>query len=198
MSQAAYSAQSKNIGELLGVGAKAKLVVPEFRRGYSWQKRHVDVFWNDIVLFQKRTEKSDQQDEYFLGPIVVLPKGKSTIYLLDGQQRLATATILLSVLRDIAKNLGTKDAEEFSGQVQTQLILNEDSAYTLEMGETDKLYFQETIQSESAATVKTKPKLRSHRNIKTAKDTLTAHVKQKIETFDPGAITESRGWLAAE
>jgi uncharacterized protein with ParB-like and HNH nuclease domain len=30
-------------------------------------------------------------------------KQKGIIYVLDGQQRLATATILLSVIRDIAK-----------------------------------------------------------------------------------------------
>jgi uncharacterized protein with ParB-like and HNH nuclease domain len=42
--------------------------------------------------------------EYFLGSIVLVTSGGSNL-LLDGQRRLATATILLSVLREARRGL---------------------------------------------------------------------------------------------
>jgi uncharacterized protein with ParB-like and HNH nuclease domain len=49
MARTTFSAQSKNIGELLGGNDPSKLVVPEFQRGYSWEKKHVAAFWKDII-----------------------------------------------------------------------------------------------------------------------------------------------------
>src|ERR1039457_983743 len=105
-----FNSHPKNIGELLGANERAKIVVPRFQRGYSWEKKHVEAFWNDISRFRKESVKKDGPDKYFLGPIVVMPKSKDTIYLLDGQQRLATATIVFSVLRDLAHTLSTSNA----------------------------------------------------------------------------------------
>ncbi len=55
----------------------------------------VDQLWTDI------TEALEQQeDEYFLGAIVLANTDDNYLETIDGQQRLATLTILLSVLRD--------------------------------------------------------------------------------------------------
>ena len=50
-----FNSQSKNIGELLGGNERAKLVVPKFQRGYSWEKKHVEAFWTDVTTFQKES-----------------------------------------------------------------------------------------------------------------------------------------------
>ena len=68
-----------------------------FQRGYSWGKKHVDAFWKDIEDHRKKRAAKGTADKYFLGPIVIMPSTASDkdSVLLDGQQRSATATILL-------------------------------------------------------------------------------------------------------
>ena len=91
-----FNSQSKNIGELLGGNERARLIVPKFQRGYSWEKKHVEAFWTDVTGFQKESAVKGGPDKYFLGPIVLLQESKDVIHLLDGQQRLATAIVLFS------------------------------------------------------------------------------------------------------
>src|SRR6266487_666819 len=125
MAGTSFDSKSQNIGELLGANTRERIVVPTFQRGYEWGKKHVEAFWNDIRQFQRESSLTGGPDKYFLGPIVILRKTKDVIELLDGQQRLATATILLSILRDIAKGIGIADGEEFARDTQTQLIKKE-------------------------------------------------------------------------
>jgi hypothetical protein len=178
-----FNAQSKNIGELLSANERAQIVVPRFQRGYSWERKHVEAFWNDIVAFQRERNQKDGPDKYFLGPIVILPESKTTIALLDGQQRLATATILFSVMRDIARSLGTQAAADFARDVQRELIEKEGLGYSLEMGDMDKLYFSQTIQADPPANKK--PTLRSHRNIQKARQFLSDALRSKVAGLDP-------------
>jgi uncharacterized protein with ParB-like and HNH nuclease domain len=139
----AFNSQAKTISDLLGRGTK--LVVPPFQRAYSWEKKHVETFWNDII---KHYDNSSTKDPYFLGPIVLLFKDDA-IEVLDGQQRLATTTILFSVLRDAGRSLQILAAQNFARDVQIQLILQEDTesedAFSLEMGAMDALYFKEIV-----------------------------------------------------
>jgi hypothetical protein len=181
----AFNAQSKNMGELLSDSQPAKLIVPRFQRGYSWEKKHVDAFWNDLCTFRKDSSRKDGPDKYFLGPIVIMPapSHENTINILDGQQRLATATILLSVLRDLARGLAIQGAEAFAEDVQNHFMSKEDVGYSIDLGELDKLYFSETIQSDPP--LNRKPTLRSHRNIQKAREVLFEGVKTQIATLNP-------------
>ena len=154
--------------------------MPRFQRGYSWEKKHVEQFWNDIATFQKESGAKGGPDKYFLGPIVIMPdpSTKDFIYLLDGQQRLATATILLSVLRDVGYDLKITDAEVFAKDLQAHFITKEDIGYSLELGELDKTYFTETVQNDPPAP--RKAALRSHRNIQKAHEVLEKAVREHI------------------
>ena len=182
----AYNAQAKTMADLLSETHQGRVVVPTFQRGYSWGKKHVEAFWNDIHNFRKESEKKNGPDKYFLGPIVVMPSpsSKQILYLLDGQQRLATATVLLSVLRDIAHTLPVHDAEIFAEKIQNGLIHKEDYGYSLELGELDKVYFLETIQQYPTGADK-KPRLWSHRNISKARGLLAASVNTQIAALNP-------------
>jgi uncharacterized protein with ParB-like and HNH nuclease domain len=119
----AFNSQSKNVGELLGRTQEARIVVPAFQRPYSWEKKHVQAFWNDIIGHQKEKlgNVPNASDKYFLGPIVTLEKPLHVLELLDGQQRLATATILFSVIRDAARAIGIVAATDFARDVQRDL-----------------------------------------------------------------------------
>jgi hypothetical protein len=99
-------------------------------------------------------------------------------------KRLATATILLSVLRDLGTNLKITDAAIFADKVQNGLIYKEEIGYSLELGELDKTYFLDTIQQVPAAKDK-KPRLLSHRNIQKAREILEANVNTLIAALTP-------------
>jgi uncharacterized protein with ParB-like and HNH nuclease domain len=113
---------------------------------------------------------------------------KEIIYILDGQQRLATATILFSVLRDISRELPIADAKLFENELQTHLITKEDYGNCLEMGVLDREFFSEVIQTNPP--VARKPKIKSHRNILKARDILKASVKAILPQDPPAALKE--------
>jgi uncharacterized protein DUF262/uncharacterized protein DUF1524 len=186
----AYNAQPKSIGDLLSDSLKGTVVVPEFQRGYSWGKKHVEAFWEDVRRFQRESRVKDGPDRYFLGPIVIMqPDDKKEItYILDGQQRLATATILFSVLRDLALELKTNEATSFADDIHNHLITKEDYGYCLQMGALDREFFQETVQSHPPTSKK--PTLRSHRNILKAREVLIAAVKQTLSADPSAALKE--------
>jgi hypothetical protein len=171
-----FEPKSKSIGDLLGVYSRERIVVPRFQRGYEWGKKHVEAFWKDMMQFNK--EKSSASGKYFLGPIVILKKEDLVIELLDGQQRLATATILLSVLRDFARDTPSNEGEELAKEIQKEFILKSDDNFSLTLGETDELFFRQFIQLESAQ--KPAVKIRTERNIATARALLYEKVKALV------------------
>jgi len=90
-----YDAARQTLGALLST-TSPRIEVPEWQRSYSWDAPQIETFWQDLIAF------SDQYpgdniigEEYFLGSIVLVIGGP-TNHLLDGQQRLATGTILLA------------------------------------------------------------------------------------------------------
>ncbi len=113
---------------------------------------------------------------------------EGVIYLLDGQQRLATATILFSVLRDVGREIskatGTKAGNDFAALLQNQFIRDENGLYSIEMGDLDVTYFKDTIQRDEDDAPATKAKQATHRNIKSAREALyekvTAAIGEKI------------------
>jgi hypothetical protein len=187
MSQA-FKADSVNFAGLLSGLEKPQLVVPPFQRGYSWEKKHVDAFWKDLVKFQE--EKSDGVvDKYFLGPIVTLERG-GRLEVLDGQQRIATATILFAALRDAATSIiGTSEAEKFSHAIQTTFIAKDDAGdhvgFCLELGEADKEFFREHIQRFPGPDASPPVKLKSHKNIAVAKKLLQTAVNGMLVGLAP-------------
>ncbi len=84
-----------------------KLAVPLYQRSYAWgddqDRDQVKEFWNDL-----RTTLVQPDAEYFLGTIVLSKEGTSggQTTVIDGQQRLATTTILLAAIRDAFKAHG--------------------------------------------------------------------------------------------
>ena len=110
-------AHVKTVREILHSGDQ--FLVPFFQRHYSWRKEDWQRLLNDIIAL---TEDSDDT-KHFLGPLVCTPfhpvPGEVISYqLIDGQQRLATLSIALAALRDVAKlnsleSLGDEILEDY-------------------------------------------------------------------------------------
>ena len=81
---------------------KSDFLIPDYQRPYAWGEIECQTLWDDIFSFafpENDYSKFDSEnDEYFLGPIVTY-KNQNKLEIIDGQQRLTTLTILLSLLR---------------------------------------------------------------------------------------------------
>lgn len=88
-----------------------------------WKKKHVEAFWADVDK-QREASKVLGADPHFFGPIVTQLDAKAgIIWLLDGQQRLATTTILFSVIRDIAREIGVQTGTQAGGRFCRHLAI---------------------------------------------------------------------------
>lgn len=80
--------------------------VPSNQREYSWTSDvQVRDFLTDITNALRNPERA-----YFLGTIVLTVGDDDVLEIADGQQRLATATMVLSAIRDYFREKGNSDS----------------------------------------------------------------------------------------
>lgn len=128
-------ADDKEIQDIFSLGI---FQIPRFQRPYSWGKSEVENFWNDII--------NDATDSYFIGSMVVYQTKKPYFGIVDGQQRLTTITIVLSVIRDAFARLGEtnlakgvhKYIEKPNNDFINEFVLNTETSFP---------YLQKHIQS---------------------------------------------------
>ncbi len=124
----------RTVKDLLG-GAFYK--IPRFQRPYSWDRANVEDFWNDAII-------TDDPD-YFIGSFVFYKEKGDQLFIVDGQQRLTTITLLLATLRDAFDEIGSHNLAK-GAQI---LIEREDIDNKLQFvlqSETPYPYLQEQIQ----------------------------------------------------
>jgi hypothetical protein len=104
----AIDAKDKSLKMLLN---NVQYSIDYYQRDYNWKTKNVEELVNDLTskfLDSYRPEhvRSDVADypSYFLGS-VVLSKKQSETYIVDGQQRLTTLTLLLIYLRNLQRQL---------------------------------------------------------------------------------------------
>ena len=121
------------------------ITIPSYQRPYAWGFDQIDDFIKDLDYFIKSGYPS-----YLFGQAILMQIGnKSDKYeLIDGQQRLTTAVIFLSAVRDITAEYNLPDVDSFRGYIKPligkQLFGNEN--YNLTLGKDNRDYFIENIQ----------------------------------------------------
>ena len=103
------TAQSYMHSETRGIGTLLNELryfrVPDHQREYAWTEDEVDQFLSDI-----ETATSTGSEEYFLGLVVLIePVDDGPWEILDGQQRLATTTMVYASIRDWLRSSGLPD-----------------------------------------------------------------------------------------
>ena len=86
---------------------KGRFRIPNYQRGYRWQRRQVDQLLEDILA--NKDNKS-----YYLQPIVVI-KSKDANYdydLIDGQQRLTTLFLIYKALEEFLADPSNRKTED--------------------------------------------------------------------------------------
>ncbi len=78
--------------------SKASFLIPDYQRPYAWDEVECKTLWEDLFGFSFPNDNCDQfneDDEYFLGPIVTFKNDEKKLEIIDGQQRLTTLMLLL-------------------------------------------------------------------------------------------------------
>lgn len=143
-----YEPLKRTLGQLLIEATDKPIVVPDYQRDFSWSRSEAETLWVDLKQFSGQYPGEQIAGQmYFLGTMVMVAKPTED-ELLDGQQRLATATILLSVIRDRLEAFDKaaasrtearyiRDTDDATGRIVHKLTLN---AY-------DRDYFRQLVQS---------------------------------------------------
>lgn len=151
------STAAKSVLELLQ--SNSRFIVPRFQRNYSWTTEKTGSLWNDIMEnFDGIREKGmvGPEHQYLLGPIVLVNRKElgNTFDVIDGQQRLATLTMLFCVSRDIIREdiaqAGASKPEGF-GKISEMIEnthMDERQSWKLELNKTDREFFREIQEFE--------------------------------------------------
>ncbi len=118
---------------------KNQLVIPIYQRVYSWEKEQCKQLWDDII----KIGGNDEMGGHFIGSILYVLDGithsNNVLFIIDGQQRLTTITLLLTALRNhLSDEVKRKEIENHylinsdkDGDKKFRLILSESDKDTL-------------------------------------------------------------------
>ena len=178
--------------DLTGIGAliNAELYrVPIYQRSYAWDEVDVTDFSDDL----QRALDSDEP-EYFLGTVVLTPsEDDDRIVIIDGQQRLATTSIFLAALREIADEQGRqKLVESISADFLYAYDYDEDEAVPRLVlnAEDDDFFRAYVVENEVVDATR-----ESHDRLEHAYDLLAEFASADINAYGDQAEQRLNDWL---
>lgn len=180
-----YQPNKETIGHLLSMN-EPSIVVPDWQRNYSWKAEQIDTFWFDLEKFFTR-QQGVEKSEYFLGSVVIVRTKEGQFKLLDGQQRLATSAIFLSVVRDITKTYSSDAAK----QIQENYLVGYDYfsqsiVHKLRLNVYDRDFFRRLILEERNDSYKEpQADISSHRLILSARKKFETHLAEFTKELTP-------------
>ena len=137
-----------NYLELIGNGKTYR--VPPYQRDYAWTEEAWEDLWNDILDLRRQTE-----GHHYMGALVVQGQTDREFTIIDGQQRLATLSILsLAVIDKLHRMAGRGIDEEANleraKQLRNRFIGEKDPASLIEssrlnLSKVDDAFYQDYL-----------------------------------------------------
>jgi len=189
--QGAIEYAHHGIGEALKRG---QYTVPTNQRNYAWDDAQISALLSDFT-----NAINVGRPAYFLGTIVLTKSGATLPQIADGQQRLATITILLASIRDWFFSQG---AEEDSTSIETDFLRKFDRNVrgytpTLTLNSVDNEFFMKRVLSRPGSPDRdTKPTKWSHERIERAAELAAKHVAARVKGLSKEhAIAHLNQWV---
>ncbi|MBN8686957.1 MAG: DUF262 domain-containing protein [Chitinophagales bacterium] len=180
-----YTPQKRTIGELLSL-TNPPVVVPDWQRNFSWTSSEAQTFWIDLIDFSNKYPNQNITDqEYFLGSVVIVDNNTSHL-LLDGQQRLATAGILLSIIRDYLARYNRDAATRITTRYLTDFDdASDQKIFKLTLNVYDRdFYRREVLEERTADYVAPDPQMLSHKLIREVRESFDLHFRNKYQELN--------------
>lgn len=153
-----FDARSENFRGVLTAARFYR--IPRFQRDFSWDESNYHEFLFDLVS-QIKTENNEYvATQYFFGNMLFLgEKEGESVEVVDGQQRLTTATILLAALRNTLYDTGDKKAKDYADTIQKDYLVKKiDGEPQRKLQTTSSYpYFTQTIQDHKTSNPKVIP-----------------------------------------
>ena len=93
--------------------------VPLFQRDYSWDEDNWEDLWNDIL-------SSEQTGSvHYMGSVVLQNIDGKNYYIIDGQQRFATLSILILALINKIRILADNDVDKEANRERVEILMNQ-------------------------------------------------------------------------
>ncbi len=171
------NSDTKSLGDIIFRNAKYRVKIPKYQRPYAWELQQIEEFWDDIV---------QDNPTFFLGPVIVniehIKSQDPYIEVVDGQQRLITATILSAVIRDVYKSYGKDDlASIIQGNfISYKDLDNVDKGFRLTTGLSTNDFFSQFIQNSSSNIDESSPSTKEEKRIKNNYITLRKLLSEHI------------------
>jgi hypothetical protein len=175
--------------EITGIGdliRKSRLIVPANQRSYAWEERHVRELLQDVAG-EMNKEQSKGPPEYFLGTVVLVkPDESRPPQISDGQQRIATTTIVMARIRDILNEIGrTEQANSIQQDYISKIdIKTGEKLPQLGLNRQDNEFFSSVILSQYAHDVSRYTFLRqSNENLISASKVAYTYFKTLMRSY---------------
>lgn len=130
--------------------------VPKYQRNYAWTEHQWEDLWLDLVQVY---ETGDGRTHFFGQIVLHCDESSRKSYLIDGQQRISTAVILLDCFRQMSQHIfeeGKLDAK-YEVEDLTTMYIGRTSDKRFEprlfLNDEDHLFFSEYIQKEQKASL---------------------------------------------
>jgi uncharacterized protein with ParB-like and HNH nuclease domain len=143
-----------------------RIEIPPYQRPYTWKKKNVLDFWNDILNSLEYDKKNKtfainpNHNEHFLGTIFIKKKPglESTVELIDGQQRVTTTFLLFRALKNKLSTLlddqtvteRNIEISQFENSFKRYLVDSSNSYSKLSLGLVDGDFLEELLEYEDS------------------------------------------------
>lgn len=178
------------LGGIAGQIKERLLAVPIYQRSYAWTDDQVREFWTDL-----RSAFAENNSEYFLGTLVLTKQANPPRDgIIDGQQRLATTSILLAAIRDEYRSRGDNQRADI---VQKEYLATSDLASAqevarLSLSSDDLQFFQKRIVEAVDDTRSSRP---SHDLIIVAYDYFKEQIAKVADDAGPEWTARLTKWV---
>lgn len=101
--------------------SKTSFLIPDYQRPYAWGEVECKTLWEDLFTFSFPNDDCDQfneEDEYFLGPIVTFKNDDKKLEIIDGQQRLTTLMLLLRAFYNKLSHMKDQNSQAMKQDIE--------------------------------------------------------------------------------
>lgn len=184
--------------EILGIASaltRYSLRVPLNQRSYAWEETHVTRLLED---FSAELKKSDNERTYFLGTIVLAHDEEGRLLVADGQQRLATTSIIIAAIRDylLSTNVAsdTRTAQKYTSKFLLEYDEeHDDDSPKLYLNGMDRDFFVKAIlMPPNGVRKQAKKNYFSHERLVKAQELARKHIEKEVSVLPQ---SERSKWL---
>jgi len=162
MTEFSFKAEDKTFEEVLFSNSSPRFRIPRYQRPYAWSKEQAEDYWNDLI--------DTQNSSHFIGSFVLNRENVSNqgyIDVIDGQQRILTTCIFLSVIRDVARQFGGKLSEQIQRNSLAHVDRKDNQTSRILCGESTREFFESHIfNGDGESILNETPSLAEHKQIK--------------------------------